>query len=492
MFASNIRPPELHVDSLESMAASFSSRSIAGVKASLDAELDKEVWAATLAEVEGGTLDGPFDVSELPRGHLVSPDLAYAKGRRTYDLRKAYRQLGVNEAHFKFSWIAAWSPDDECVKLFRMKGLPFGGTASVASFLRISRALKELGIHGGLLMWFLFKAMGWVLSEDPDKDKGFSTVFSALGVEFDLSDVGAGVLRVGNTAKRRAELSELVRGFLDADRISVGDAESLRSRLTFAEGQIFGRSAKLALRAIGSPVRSGHDASPLTADIRFGLQWMLERIVNAPPREVTTADEPPLLLFVDGACESATDKSRDLITSVGAILIDSNGVGLHFFGLHLPDEITSEWGRGGRQLVFEAEILPYLLALHCWQDTIADRHVLVFIDNDGARHSWIRGGADSKYALQMIHAGTLMEARSGACPYFCRVPTASNVADGPSRLDFAICVALGARETHIPFETLRNCALGVEAACEGYPKRWIGGVKADVALRRSPLILEKV
>jgi hypothetical protein len=51
------------------------------------------------------------------------------------------------------AWIAVWSTEHSCVKMFRMKGLPFGGTASVASFLRMSRALKELGIPGPLLVW---------------------------------------------------------------------------------------------------------------------------------------------------------------------------------------------------------------------------------------------------------------------------------------------------------------------------------------------------
>lgn len=44
---------------------------------------------------------------------------------RTYDLKKAFCQLGVSEAHHKVFWIAVWSIEHNCVKLFRMKGLPF-------------------------------------------------------------------------------------------------------------------------------------------------------------------------------------------------------------------------------------------------------------------------------------------------------------------------------------------------------------------------------
>ena len=535
MFAANMRPPELHVDSLIKMAASFSRRAVASVKPSLDAALDKEVWEATLAEVTGGTLEGPFSVEELPAGHLVSPRFGLRQGSktrpidnltasgvnatvglpeklqvdtvdevagmikrfmqvhgegcdlvgRTYDLKKAYRQLGVCAEHYRFAWIAVWSPDEGCPRLFRMKGLPFGGTASVASFLRMSRALKELGTRGGMLLWssffddficiartgdaasadmtvkFLFKTLGWVLSEEPDKAKGFAQTFTALGVEFDLTKTNQGILKIGNTQKRRDELATLVQGFLQADRLTCAEAESLRSRLTFAEGQVFGRSAKMALRAVGSPVRLGQDCSPLTEEVLFGLRWMLDRIVRAPPREVTTTEQPPLLLFVDGACEPSTETGEDMVTSVGALLLESNGKGLKFFGLHLPGEVTSEWaGNGRKQLVFEAEVLPYLLALSCWSDIMANRPVLVFIDNDGARHSWIKGSAESVHAMRMIHKGTLLEAQLEVLPYFCRVPTRSNAADGPSRLDFKLCVELGAEEFQVPDEVLRKCALG--------------------------------
>ena len=179
--------------------------------------------------------------------------------------------------------------------LFKMKGLPFGGTASVASFLRMSKALKEAGVCGAHLVWssffddfvcvsrpedapntdmavrFLFRAFGWTLSEDPEKDAGFDKVFSALGVEFDLRRVSEGILSIGNTAKRKAELSGLVEGLLRSDCMTPDESESLRSRLMFAESQFYGRSARLALRAIGAPAVMGQASSPLSEDVKQAL-----------------------------------------------------------------------------------------------------------------------------------------------------------------------------------------------------------------------------
>ena len=104
-----------------------------------------------------------------------------------------------------------------------------------------------------------------------------------------MRDISSGILRVGNTVKRRAELKRFVERFLEADALMPDDAESLRSRLMFAVAQIFGRSAKLALKAIGRPALERRTCSPLTDDVRFALASMVQRLVDGPPREVKAA-----------------------------------------------------------------------------------------------------------------------------------------------------------------------------------------------------------
>lgn len=59
-----------------------------------------------------------------------------------------------------------------------------------------------------------FSLLGWELSHDEAKDKGFASVFGALGVEFDLRRTQEGKLFVGNTAGRKAELSEQINTIL--------------------------------------------------------------------------------------------------------------------------------------------------------------------------------------------------------------------------------------------------------------------------------------
>lgn len=212
---------------------------------------------------------------------------------------------------------------------------------------------------------------------------------------------------------------------------------------------------------MGQPVVSQRAAQPLDADLRSALKWMLERLVGLPPREVRAVASDTYLLFVDGACEPGGPDSSELVTSVGAVLTDQTGRGISCFGFELPSDVVAKWSGGVRhQLVFEAGVLPYRLALEIWESLLRGRHLLVFIDNDAARHSWIKGFADSFFARQMIHSGTMLGSVTGVVTYFCRVPTASNISDGPSRLDFTLCEKIGCRRAHVPLETIRACALG--------------------------------
>eukprot|EP00435_Cladocopium_sp_Y103_P049206 s4628_g14.t1 len=148
-----------------------------------------------------------------------------------------------------------------------MRTMPFGATASVAAFLRLSQAIKTLGIVGGGLVWtsfhddfvcvcrkgteqqtdrmvrLLFTSLGETLSEEPDKDKPFAEVFQALGVEFNLRHVAKGKFYVSHTEARRTQLKEKIGNILPS-------TDSLRSRLLFADAQLFGRFSKLALHRI--------------------------------------------------------------------------------------------------------------------------------------------------------------------------------------------------------------------------------------------------
>ena len=65
------------------------------------------------------------------------------------------------------------------------------------------------------------------------------------------------------------------------------------------------------------------------------------------------------------------------------------------------------WGPAEKTYyIFEAELLPFTVALHVWSDIVRDCCVFVFIDNEGAKASWITASAHSDIALHILHQGT--------------------------------------------------------------------------------------
>ena len=55
----------------------------------------------------------------------------------------------------------------------------------------------------------------------------------------------------------------------------------------------------------------------------------------------------------------------------------------HALGWHLStDEAT---------FIFEAEIVPYIVALFLWRKFLKGKCLFAFIDNEGARSAWITG-----------------------------------------------------------------------------------------------------
>ena len=404
---------------------------------------------------------------------------------KTYDLRKAYRQLGIREDHRRLGWIAVWSPEHQAPMVFSMDSLPFGATAAVAAFLRISRAIKFLGTTLGLLSWtafyddficisrpedaqstdmfvrLLFQALGWELSSGPDKDVPFGAVFSALGVQIDLSGTKDGFFEVANTESRKQELQARIAAIVEAGAITPAESMSMRSRLLFAESQIFGRYAKTALRSIGSAALLGKVERPLKLKTVNSLEWMMERVLRCKPRRIDTSVKETMFLFLDGACSPKLSGEQWSGTSIGGVVFDPSGKALECFGEMLPDEVTEAWSKGLKeQLVFEAEILPYLVALSIWSALLENKLLFVFIDNEAAKSSWISGSADSSLVESMLHKGTMLESRLNVSAYFCRVPTHSNVSDGPSRGFFDVCLGMGASRIAVNAQHLIEIALG--------------------------------
>ena len=85
---------------------------------------------------------------------------------------------------------------------------------------------------------------------------------------------------------------------------------------------------------------------------------------------------------------------------------------------------------------------------------------MFFIDNDSARHALIAGYSPILASAALIAEVWTHLAALGSHAWFARVPSASNIAAGPSRLSFSCMSAFaGARHVEPSFAKARGPAL---------------------------------
>ena len=109
-----------------------------------------------------------------------------------------------------------------------------------------------------------------------------------------------------------------------------------------------------------------------------------------------------------------------------------------------------------------------VLAVRLWQGVIADRDVLVFVDNDSAKDAAVRGYSPSLPSAYLVAELWRCLAAAGARPWFERVPGPSNPADGPSRLDFKAVVRRAGRQRRVVDELWASVRATVPGPAVGH------------------------
>ena len=125
----------------------------------------------------------------------------------------------------------------------------------------------------------------------------FSAVARALGVEIDLAECRLVLVRVCNTEARKRSLSDFITNIIQSGGAPARDFESLRGRLNFAEGQIFGRGANSRMRALAKAcMRAGF--VKVSGDLLEALLYLRDRVVLDEPRH--TAKRVCFHLYIEG------------------------------------------------------------------------------------------------------------------------------------------------------------------------------------------------
>ena len=503
VFDPSFKPALLTTEELAEQAESSNKAIFRSVRSSGDAEVDAVVFQKTLEERDAGWLRGPVPFNELGKGCVLSrrfglkqpnkvrliddlsksninstvqtPEsprphstdvvasmalavlLGASKSKvlgKTFDLKSAYRQLGIHPNSLSCSYIACFDPEARQPAVFQMLAVPFGGSRSVYSFLRIVRLIWWIACKCLAVMWsnfyddfvtlsfeedaertsatveLLFNLLGWHFAQDGDKALPFGPSFGALGIQIDLSGFERGFMEFSNTDRRKADLKELVLTIVETGMLSHADALKLRGRLQFADGQLFGRLGKLCLKEITDHAFA-FTGSKISARLRQLLLLFQSQLLDGPPRKICGVSASCFYIFTDACFEPGRS---DWKCGLGGLIYDAGGAAIQAFSFCLTSSQIDLLGAAVKKtIIFEAELLALIVAFVLWKNIINSAPVVFYIDNNSARDVAISACSRSKLIAGLVEQLLRVEDLSACFCWFARVPSPSNPADDLSR-----------------------------------------------------------
>ena len=365
------------------------------------------------------------------------------------DMKDAYKQLGIHASERCRSVVSLRNDSEGRVDHYLMNCLPFGAVGSVHHFNRLARLLWGIGLHYLMLPWVnyfddfplmsprellastlaaakaLFKLLGFEISVD--KLKPFEDTAEVLGVVIDCEKFLDAKLTFRMKESRRTDLLKAINEVLDSRQVIPRELPSFLGRIQFAEGQLMGRTGKLAMADIREVGLTSAETVKLDPDQLSAFELLQERFATNRPKVVALiADENPILVYTDGS-------SEDEISRIGGVLIDGLKPA-RVFGARVPPELIDLWHRAGKKHVIgQVEMYALVVARRTWKTHLHERRVIFFIDNWAVLDSYIPGTSKESTWRALLYFIEKDDLEKPCYAWATRVPSESNVADPPSR-----------------------------------------------------------
>ena len=138
-----------------------------------------------------------------------------------------------------------------------------------------------------------------------------------------------------------------------------------------------------------------------------------------------------------------------------AVLVGPSGKKFRFFSEKVSDVMLQKVNVTVRKtIIFECEFWAILCAMYAWKQFLSGCNVVAYMDNDGVRDSLIACHCSSANATPILDACIRLESTLGWNVWYNRVPTESNVADDPSRLETLDLQQCGCYHDHLQCEDI--------------------------------------
>ncbi|CAK0909372.1 unnamed protein product [Prorocentrum cordatum] len=400
-----------------------------------------------------GRVQVQLSTGEMLRGRLhqgFAPKAARSLRGRALDLKRAFKQLAPLPSLSPLLVIALRHPARNGVAYYVLRAMPFGARNAVYVFGTVARAIEmilselfllaltqyvgdipqlepEACIDSATVAEEVMQLLGWEVKRDAAGClPRFASSFSALGVVFDLSRVVDSELMISNKPERATRASELARALAEGGWVKQPVLTQLLGVLAYSRAQCFGRCGAAALQ----PLSAAAHGPPKRVDgtLLVQLEAAVALLRESKPRTLLLRDHRlPVLLWVDGSEEQG-------VVEGGAVL-DDRGAVSEYIQFVVSPQLVEAWRRenGLTKVIHQAELLPIAVALATWRAAVRGRRVIVFVDNDAARAAMVNGHSGTPASARLVGTAWALAQEQCAYLWFDRVPSPSNVADGPSR-----------------------------------------------------------
>ena len=105
---------------------------------------------------------------------------------------------------------------------------------------------------------------------------------------------------------------------------------------------------------------------------------------------------------------------------------------------------------------YELEVMPVLVAIVLWGTACHNSQVCWYLDNEAGRSAFLKAFGAIAFADNMVGLFADKEMAYAIKSWFARVPSASNIADSPSRCEDSYLRDRGAVQAVIDWPLVRN------------------------------------
>ena len=369
---------------------------------------------------------------------------------RKEDFVGAFKTLPLASSHLQFA-VVTWDSAEAQGRGLQLLACPFGAAASVYNWERFGAAIRSVLATLFYVVFLRFvddlfgadrvvSGASFLASPAGASETAREVVEDLLGWEFDatkrVSDsIAAPVLGVDVEVDQAAQCVHLavgpaklgqwksqIRAILARGSLHPAEAKKLAGKLSWGASAVFGRAARVHLAPLYR--QAAGTSSALQGRLARALRWWLRFLECVPRRTVP--------------CSRLSERLRCIVYS------DATGHGNVAWAICLPAQrvfsaaevpkAVWRWARFRRNQVATWELLAAICALH-WllSQGFGELEVLLFVDNNTALGTLIRGSSRQADWNDLIGDLWLRVARAGVLLYSFYVPSHLNLADAPTR-----------------------------------------------------------